>query len=287
MFGAPLRDARASLPFETRAGAPRPGTADSVMSAVSSRGGGAGKRTRLQRLQTKLTLQADLEKKWQLENQHRPITPATLDRLSHQVSRVMDEEFPELASTSAGGVARVVEPLEMESPTRDPALSASRRPATSVSPTRPGAHTLDGTKYDAGPFRPNGKSSRRDQVRHASPHFSLVASPTTQTSQVLGIRVPATGRHVVPAPHVAERLAGAARSAKRSVELVVRLAPFLPPLRQPRKHRLRGLQRLLEQVAGQPYTDDRRGDVSTRRRSTAQDGAGWGHAKRCEAAAAV
>ena len=162
MFGTPLRDARAPPPFETRMHSPllggRPGTADSVLSAASSRGGGA-KRTRLQRLQTKMALQVDLEKKWQLENQHRPVTPATLDRLSQQVSRVMDDEFPELHRESEpGGAPPIVEPLEMESPTRDPAPSPTR---ASCAPTKSTRNSSE--RYDAGPFRPNGSSALRDQ----------------------------------------------------------------------------------------------------------------------------
>jgi Ca2+-binding EF-hand superfamily protein len=182
MFGAPLHDARASTPMFVQSRSPllaqRPGTADSILSTSSA--GGATKRARLQRLKTKMAMQADLERQWQLNNQHRPITPATLDRLSEQVSQLMDGEFPELRkepSVDGEGAAAPVEPLELVSPTRKPAPSPTTDARVS------GLRASSSAAYDAGPFRPNGASSLRDQPlgggasRHrmppSSPHRSL------------------------------------------------------------------------------------------------------------------
>ena len=187
MFGAPLNGSGSTRQpsmwsSATRSGSPllpadsrRPGTADSYMSG-SQRGGGsgAGKRMRLQTLKTKMDMQQSLEKQWQLDNgAGRPITPQVLNRLSEQVSMLMDDEFPELAqlqdgelptnTTAAGAEVLVVEPL---SPLRDPAPSPVHRASNGTS----AMHSSG--RYDAGPFRPNGSSALRDQPLGGSTRHS-------------------------------------------------------------------------------------------------------------------
>eukprot|EP01043_Picozoa_sp_COSAG02_P064215 COSAG02_NODE_9318_length_2257_cov_1.323448_1_plen_718_part_01 len=199
MFGRPLTVDVGGSGCEMTRRRRRPGTAESIMSAASSFGsarhgnaghgsaGASAKRSqRLQRMASQMALQADLEKKWQLEHQHRPITPATLERLSEQVSRAMEDEFPELQRSSEmdlepSGVPKgVVEPLEVESPTRDPAPSPLRNaaaPATSATGT---THPMGRSRHDAGPFRPNGSSALRDQPLGGplSRHHMPAMSPT-------------------------------------------------------------------------------------------------------------